>query len=326
MNVRTGAPRRVGVAVLIVVGLLAAGCGTQPTAAKQPASQALQSGITIAQATKIVRSYMAQEFKARASWDVAIQNMLEAPPQVYIDDETWIIDKAAGKTPGAPPANLASLPLQVFVPRGANFFAAYINDTYMLFQQEGKGYLQTYSPLSYQGAPVPKVQLDKQGYATFVLPSGYAKLKLTPEQMAAQYAADLETGSQGKAVADSTFSPGPLTSQAFSTLLIHQAGETDTLTAKAMADTPYAFALKGGGALVFCVVAADETHVANPGSHFIIQKGGSDGLAGVMPTGTYTVIASQGEITLAAIVPPAGSSARVQVIGGDYGPIYITGH
>ncbi len=312
--------------VLVAIAVVAAGCGSlsHVAAAKKPA-QPTPSGLTIAHAKEIVRSYMTQEFKANLTWNVSVQQKLEAPPQVYIDDENWLLNKAAGKTAPPAPKNLASAPLEIFLPRGGNFFAAFIDNAYMIFQQEGKAYVQTYSPLTYRGAPVPDVALDKQGYATFILPSNYGKLKLTPTQLAQRYAADLETGSQGKTVADQTFAPAPTTTQTFSGLLYRRPGETASLTAKPLGDTPYAFALKGGGALVFCCVEADETHIAAPGTHYVVQKGASDGLAGVMPVGNYSKIESQGEITLAAIVPPAGSQAKVQVIAADYGPINITG-
>ncbi len=320
--------RRVRLFALIAAGAIqASACGTQPAATNKSSSAPphVQAGITLARATKVVRSYMTREFKANLTWDVAVQSELEAPPQLYIDDLSWLLAKAAGQTPAPTPKNLASLPLRLFVPPGANFFAAYINRTYMVFVQQGKQYVQTYSPNTYQGSPVAQVQLNKQGYATFIAPSGYGKLKLTPMQVAARYAADLQTGSEGKPVTDTTFAPGPDTSQAFVKFVVQSPNETTATSVKALADPVYAFALKGRGALVFCCVEADRTYTAAKGQHFAVVKGASDGLAGVMPAGNYTQVTYQGEITLAAIVPPAGSSAKVQVVGADYGPIKITG-
>ncbi len=78
----------------------------------------MRAGITPAQATKVVRSYMTREFKANLTWDVAVQSELEAAPHLYIDDLSWLLAKAAGQTPAPTPKNLASLPLRLFVPPG----------------------------------------------------------------------------------------------------------------------------------------------------------------------------------------------------------------
>ncbi len=316
--------------VLVLTALAGAGCGA-PSSAPSPASKAsthYPPGITPAQATAIVHQYMKKEWAAEATWNTTGQDAIEVPPQSMIDDMSWIAAKNTHQTPPTPPR--PNLPATVWVPHAAWFFAAYTNGTYMLFVKDPQGWMQAYSPSPYARAPSPQVSLDSHGYATALSPAQYGELKWTPNELAARYAADINSAAQGGTVpADPAFQDGPLTTTIFRSYTTFKTNpiKNASFSFRANPDPLYvcAIALKNGGALAFITVSTQFKEHAAPGDVFRVQPDGSESSA-IIPAGQYTYIAMETLQDMAVLIPPKGSAGGAQVIADSSGGVNYTFH
>jgi hypothetical protein len=299
----------------ILALLLMAGCAGPVTAPFR--------GLTCAQAVRIVRRYLAGEAAAEATWNVADQNTLEMPPQSIIDDATWNSDSAANVTPTSG-GNGARYAVSVMVPADARVFEALSDGVYMVFRQRHGRWYQMYSPVASFFAPVLVPVVDGSGHTLVLSASQYSRLKLTPSEAADRYAADLQSAVQGVDGGDSAFTPGPFTSAVMSSLAAQRSPGAQVEANGSPAPYPvYAFALKGGGALVFLAVELVTTTVAPPGHIFLIAPDSFQ--SGLIPPGVYVSVTSTSYYDLAIVDPPAGSSRRLQVVGSSSGTVSDVG-
>lgn len=318
-------------ALLITVSVIAAGCGSSPPNRSSANGQTkhVPPGITPAQAVAIVRTYFRKEDAAEKTWSQAQQNQIEMPPQSQIDDMGWSDAKNLHESP---PKKLPSpnLPVIVWVPRGAQDFAALANRVYMLFINQAGHWQQASSPSEYSGAPTADVARDSAGYAIQLTPADYGSLRFSPAQVVARFVADLNASvKSGVGVKDAAFANGPLTSGNFTTFATMDKPHMYEINSMTAAPAPQyvtaAFRLKNGGALAFITVAT--TYVAR-GAHggSVLVSPKETSLAGIIQPGRYQMLKIQALMDLTVVIPPKGSSAGVEVLGESYGGVNYTFH
>lgn len=305
------------VGVLGALMLLAAGCsqvGAKP-APKAP------SNLTPKEAVAAVRQYARGEWKAMTTWSTAGQNRLEIPPESTIDDASWAYNRAARVATEKPPANLNQIPVSVIVPPHAPVFEALTNHVYMVFVAKNGRYMQAYSPGQVAGTPVPKPATLAGGYGRLLTGASLRRLPMSPQAVAARYASDLSESANGVPPADPEFAPGGGTKSFWANL----AAQNFTSGHAQVAPYPmYAFALKGGGALVFFTVKLVTTSTAPSGQALTVSR--HSGYSAFIRPGSYASLTTTDLMTVAAVLPsPQHPHAPVAIVGLTDGVIAVSG-
>ncbi len=298
--------------------VLAAGC-SQVGGAK-PAPKA-SSTLTPTGAVAVVRQYARSEWKAMTTWNTAGQNQIEIPPESTIDDATWAYNRAARTPTQKPPANLNQIPVSVIVPPHEGVFEALTNHVYMVFVQKNGRFMQAYSPGQVSGTTAPTPATFAGGYGRLLTGSALQKLPRSPEAVASRYASDISEAANGVPPTDPMFAAGGATKSFWANL----AAQNFTSGSASVAHYPmYAFALKGGGALVFFAVKVVTTSTAPTGNALTVSP--HSGYSAFIHPGSYASLTTTDLLTVAAILPsPGNPHAAITIVGMTDGVIGVSG-
>jgi hypothetical protein len=170
----------------------------------------------------------------------------------------------------------------------------------------------------------PDVALDSKGYATAIPTSRYASFRVSPANLAKDFAAYLQAGNSADA---HEFAPGQITSTVIDgdNKLVRdeeqQKGATATLTFTPTDDESSAYLLSDGSALVLVGVRS-QTHVV-AGKTLITATKDGKGVVGPSP-GKYKDTTNELLLLAAFIDPPKGGTAKVTGFGALSGPVRST--
>lgn len=304
------------------------------------------SGLLLAPSdvTSIVASDTAINNRANALLSIPLQDSHETCLQEVLDDATYRGDRAAGSnTLGG---SFDQLPSRAFVPRETHY-PAYFS---VLAEDRSSSEPTTNNLLNYVktsastrwklaasseilgptaiGVPVPLAATEAGGYVTRLDPAATDGLQVAPDEVAARVAAAFSSeAASGKLPAGITAQFGPKAEADPHSIASPFAGIgtvttefTATAPSEASAgesspDCPHpAFRLADGGALVtFAVFARTVVHFS-PGTT-LTQPPDRSAFGVLLPPGTYSSLTMDSGDMAVAIVPPAGSTSPIDVIG-----------
>jgi hypothetical protein len=324
--------------------------GTTPTSVPPPAGSVVGPGDVDA----IVAFDTSVNNRANATLSLSLQDSHETCLQGYTDDLTYKGDMAAGLTNSGP--SFEQVPKRALVPRQTGYpatFSALVSDvapkssattvllTYVRTSASQRWRLSSSASIigpTAAGVTVPATPTGAGGFVTALDPTGTDGLALAPDAVASKVAAaftseaqsgHLPSGVTAQFGKDGAFDPHA-NAQA-----IGQLGTiTSTFTATPPADvagmlagaacTYPSYRIAGGGALV--VFPMFETTVLSvKGTAGVTQPANRSQFTPLLAPGTYTRIFTTLLDVGVAIVPPAGSSAPIDVIGQGPAPLSQTG-
>jgi S1-C subfamily serine protease len=298
--------------------------------------------LTPSEVASVVAADTAVNNRANSSLSLALQDSHEACLQVTMDDANYRGDLAAGeKSLGSP---FQQIPVRSYVPQETSY-PAYFS---VLAQDKASGEPSTNDILTYvkgtsaaqwklassteilgptaAGVAVPAAALNAKGYVTMLSPGSTDGLKVAPGKVPAEIAAAFTSEAKsGKLPAGITAEFGlqnaanPHTIQ---TSYDVAGGVTSQFTTVAPSGVPGASAacpypairLADGGALVtFALFLKIEIHV--PSGNVLVQPSSRSNLGVLLAPGAYSSLSLVFGDVGAAIVPKAGSSAPIAVIG-----------
>ncbi len=321
--------RRRALALLagVVVVAVAAGIGVA-TRGGGPSD----TTVTPTQAIQVVKGYDRAETIATQRLSIAAQDAVEMPPEAVIDDASFAALHAQGQHTSAPARQtLVRIVAYVPVQRGDSAsFAAFVSSRVaghpgailMVFHRTGRTgrWRQSMSP-AYAGAgSPPAVALGPGGYARALDRQAQVRhLRFTTAAVAADYAGLLELAVRGdRLVSGDPFAAGPFTSQLAASdrqAAAQVAGGGGSASGTAIPATypTLTLPLRGGGALALFTVSARQTFSA-AGGLALQQAANRTPWSPLVPPGSYRQIGMTSLMTVAALVPPRGSSRPVQVV------------
>lgn len=290
------------------------------------------SRVTPAAALQVVRAYDRAETLATLQLSIPAQDAVETAPESIIDDAAFAALHAQGQRRSAPQPQ-SDVHIQIYVPvqhRGVESFAAYVSSRVqgrrgailMVFRRDGphRVWRQSLSPAFPGAGTAPPVAIGPGGYARRLDGAAQARaLRLSAATVAADYAGLLELAVRGDRLqGGDPFAPGAFTSRlaASDRQTVQQLAATGATAGGTALPAPYpelTLALRGGGALVLFTVAARQAFTAPPGGS-LQQAASRSPWTPLVAPGSYRSIATTSLMTVAALVPPAGSSRRVDVI------------
>jgi len=290
------------------------------------------SAVSPVQAQRVVRAYDRAETLATLRLSAPAQDAVEVPPESIIDDATFAALHDQGQRRSAP-APQTDVRITVYVPvqhRGAETFAAYVSSRVhgqpgailMVFRRTRAGgrWRQSMSP-AYPGAgSPPPVAVGAGGYVQSLGPSTQARrLRLTAGTVAADYAGLLELAGRGDRLASGNpFAAGAYTSRLAASdrqVVAQLTGAGGTVTGTAL-PAPYSgltLRLRGGGGLVLFTVSVRQSFAARAGLS-LRQAANRTPWSPLLAPGSYRQVSTTTLMTVAAVVPPAGSASPVRVV------------
>lgn len=319
----------------LVSALVVASVTSVVAAPSSARAQAAPPPLTREQALRVLRAFEEKNAQNNDGLDVEGQATIETAPIQTIDDANFREFRGRGMTSLGEDARIDQR--RVYVPEQAGYplqFLASERNTssdgattrqLLLFVRPNEGDPWKVSMAAGLVGSVPKLLVDRDGFARLLDADHAASLVLEPDGLARSLAALWD---RGEGVSDpKPFEPGPFTTDAVT-------GFVSTLGAMGInavadftftpADTPVvSFRTAKNGALSFFVVAV--TEVMRPdGVGALVQPESREVFSGLLVPGQYGEVRFERLAILAAHVPPAGRKARIDVIGIYEGLVQAT--
>ena len=287
-------------------------------------------------ARKIVEDLNAGSDKANETIDDTLQNSIETSPARDIDDAFFKRLRALGRTTASGAARQLQ-DVTVYVPKQTTYparFMSYVKlalvdnpgetPTSRLRMYEKEDADEPWKLAMYVTVPpefpAPDVPLDADGFAETVSQDDAESFKLDPFRVPEELSSYLSSYATG--TDSSIFGPGRFTTELaqsykanadedaalqITTSTEVRPGELDVL----------AFKTRDGGAIALFHTEAVTKYAAAPGKS-LSPTTGSEGL---LPSGTYDTIERTVSHMNAAVIPPAGAEAPVQIVGSTSGVV-----
>lgn len=286
------------------------------------------------EARTIAEEWNAEIDRANATLDRELQQALEVPPALEVDDALFRRLLALERT-SATGATRELAQNDVYVPRQTEFPARFVTFIRLanlddpsaadllrlrLFEKSSPGdpwQLALYVNLA-QDFVLPEIELDEDGFAVTAPTGTESGLQVDPAEVPDALAANLSSPAEESGPA--VFAPGPHTSEAAASLAQSvdrdtQAGLNPSLEVVPGDYPPLALSTAEGGALVLLSTRSSYTFSAPEGRSLNL----SSGLEGLVEPGSYRSLTRHNVNMVGALVPPAGSDRQVEVIGSNGG-------
>lgn len=287
-----------------------------------------------ADARAIVDDLHAGSDKANASLDRSLQDSIETSPAREIDDAVFAQLKAAGKASSPGPGAIREA--STYVPRQTSYpgyFLAFVktapsgpglpaNSWLWLYEKSEED--EPWKFAMYVALPpdyaAPDIVVDADGFAEMVSKENGEALKLAPSRLPrelAGYLSGFETGPES-----SIFAPGTHTTQyAQSVKALTERQSTQQITTSVEVEAGefpvQAFRTRDGGALAMFSLKVATTYAAAPGQTLRPTRGSE----GLLEQGEYASIQHNAVNMVAAVVPPEGPDAQVQIVASAGGTV-----